>query len=57
MRSPCGGTIEEVKVKEGDRIKKGDIILERDQALPQTEVDRLSKSAGLTGVCLNIEAW
>ncbi|NEQ23454.1 MAG: biotin/lipoyl-binding protein [Microcoleus sp. SIO2G3] len=57
LRSPCGSTIEEVKVKEGDRIKKGEIILERDQALLQTEVDRLSQSAELTGVCLNIEAW
>jgi multidrug resistance efflux pump len=57
VRSPCSRTIEEVKVKKGDRIKKGDIILKPDQALPQTAVDRLSKSVELTGVCLNIEAW
>jgi HlyD family secretion protein len=47
VRSLGEGSIREVKVKEGDRIQKGEILVERDSALPQTEVDRLTKSAKL----------
>lgn len=47
VRALGDGTIREVKVEEGDRIKKGDILVERDSTLPQTEVDRLAKSAKL----------
>ncbi|HEY9671422.1 MAG TPA: HlyD family efflux transporter periplasmic adaptor subunit [Waterburya sp.] len=47
VRSLGEGTIREVKVKEGDRIRKGDILIERDPTLPQTEVNRLAKSAKL----------
>ncbi len=47
VRSLGEGSIREVKVKEGDRIRKGDILIERDPTLPQTEVNRLAKSAKL----------
>lgn len=47
VRSLGEGTIRDVKVKEGDRIRKGDILIERDPTLPQTEVNRLAKSAKL----------
>lgn len=47
VRSLGEGTIREVKVKEGDHIQKGDILIERDPTLPQTEVNRLAKSAQL----------
>jgi HlyD family secretion protein len=47
VRSLGSGTIREVKVKEGDRITKGDILIERDRDLPQVEVDRLAKSTQL----------
>lgn len=47
VRSLGDGTIREVKVKEGDRVQKGEILVERDSGLPQTEVDRLAKSAKL----------
>jgi HlyD family secretion protein len=47
VRSLGAGMIQAVKVKEGDRIAKGDVVIERDPDLPQTEVDRLAKSAKL----------
>lgn len=47
VRSIGEGTIREVKVKEGDRVKKDDILIERDPDLPQAEVDRLAKSTKL----------
>nr|WP_242032588.1 HlyD family efflux transporter periplasmic adaptor subunit [Coleofasciculus sp. FACHB-64] len=47
LRSLGGGTIKAVKIKEGDRVKKGDILIERDPDLPQAEVDRLAKSTQL----------
>ena len=47
VRALSGGTIRLVRVKEGDRVKKGDILVERDRSLPQAEVDHLAKSAGL----------
>ena len=47
VRSLGGGDIRVVKVKEGDRVQKGDVIIERATDLPQAEVDRLAKSAQL----------
>jgi HlyD family secretion protein len=47
VRSLGGGNIRLVTVKEGDRVAKGDVLIERDPDLPQTEVDRLAKSAKL----------
>lgn len=47
VRSLAGGMIRSVKVKEGDRVKQGDSLIELDAALPQTEIDRLNKSAKL----------
>lgn len=47
MRSLEGGTIRAVKVKEGQLVKQGDVLVELDSALPQTEVDRLESSAKL----------
>ncbi len=47
VRSLGGGIIKSVKVKEGDRVKKGDVLVERDPGLPQAEVDRLAKSSEL----------
>jgi HlyD family secretion protein len=47
VRALGEGIIRAVKVKEGDRVRKGDILVERDSTLPQTGVDRLAKSAKL----------
>lgn len=47
VRSLGEGSILSVKVKEGDRVEKGDVVIERDPGLPQVEVDRLTKSAEL----------
>lgn len=47
VRSLGGGTITGVQVKEGDRVKKGDILIERDPDIPQAEVNRLANSAKL----------
>ncbi|AKG22297.1 HlyD family efflux transporter periplasmic adaptor subunit [Calothrix sp. 336/3] len=41
------GTILKVLAKEGDRVKKGQIIVERDPELQQTDVARLTKSSKL----------
>lgn len=47
VRSLGDGTIRDIKVKEGDRVQKGDVLIERNSDLPQAEVDRLAKSARL----------
>jgi len=47
VRSLGEGTIRAIKVKEGDRVQKGDVLIERNSDLPQAEVDRLAKSARL----------
>ena len=47
VRSLGEGTIKAIKVKEGDRVQKGDVLVERDSDLPQAQVDRLAKSARL----------
>ncbi len=47
VRSLGEGTIRDIKVKEGDRVQKGDVLIERNSDSPQAEVDRLAKSARL----------
>lgn len=47
VRSLGDGTITNVKIKEGDRIHKGDILIERNPDLPEAEVNRLAKSTQL----------
>lgn len=47
VRAIGDGMIREIKVKEGELVEKGDILIERDPSLPQTDVDRLAKSAEL----------
>ncbi|HEY9658708.1 MAG TPA: biotin/lipoyl-binding protein, partial [Allocoleopsis sp.] len=42
-----GGVISEIRVKEGDDVKKGDVLIVQDPKLSQSEVDRLQKSADL----------
>jgi HlyD family secretion protein len=42
-----GGVIREIRVKEGDRVQKDDILIEQDASLPQTAIDRLESSAEL----------
>jgi HlyD family secretion protein len=49
VRSLEEGTITAVRVKEGDLVHRGDVLLERDPALKQVEVDRLAKSSRLVG--------
>ncbi|PLZ50316.1 biotin/lipoyl-binding protein, partial [Fischerella thermalis] len=41
------GSILAVKVKEGDRVNKGQVLIERDPGIQQSDVVRLSKSADL----------
>ena len=45
MRSLGEGTILSVRVKEGDRVQQGQVLIERDPDLPQTEVETLTKQA------------
>lgn len=45
VRALEGGIINEIRVKEGDRVNKGDVLLVQDPALNQSEVDRLQKIA------------
>ncbi len=47
VRALGEGAITEVKVREGDRVQKGEILIERDPTLNQAEVDRLARSARL----------
>lgn len=42
-----GGQIAEIHVEEGDRVEKGDILVEQDATLPEAEVARLQESAEL----------
>lgn len=42
-----GGVISEIRVKEGDEVKRGDVLIVQDPKLSQSEVDRLQKSADL----------
>lgn len=47
VRSVIAGNVRSVKVKEGDRVQQGDVLVELDRAVSQAEVDRLDKSAEL----------
>jgi len=41
------GSIQQINVKEGQIITKGEVLIAMDPSLPQTDVDRLEKSAKL----------
>jgi HlyD family secretion protein len=47
FRASGVGSIQVVKVSEGQAVKKGDVLIEMDSALSQSEVDRLEQSAKL----------
>jgi HlyD family secretion protein len=47
VRALEGGLIREIKVKEGDRVKQGDVLIEQDPTLSKTEVDRLQQNIAL----------
>ncbi|HEY9696494.1 MAG TPA: HlyD family type I secretion periplasmic adaptor subunit [Trichocoleus sp.] len=47
VRALEGGVIDKIRVKEGDKVNKGDVLIEQDPKLSQSEVDRLQKSADL----------
>ena len=47
VRSLGAGTITSVNVEAGDRISKGEVLLERDLSLTQGEIQRLENSAQL----------
>lgn len=47
VRALEGGVIDQIRVKEGDLVKQGDVLLVQDPTLSQAEVDRLTKSAEL----------
>ncbi|MEA5467814.1 HlyD family efflux transporter periplasmic adaptor subunit [Spirulina sp. 06S082] len=47
VRSLKEGIISEVKVKEGDKVKKGSVLIQRDSVLPQADIDRLTNSMKL----------
>ncbi|BAY63972.1 HlyD family secretion protein [Calothrix brevissima NIES-22] len=42
-----GGTIVKIKVKEGDRVTKNQVLIQRDPDLKQTDVNRLAKATKL----------
>ncbi|MEB3181776.1 MAG: HlyD family efflux transporter periplasmic adaptor subunit [Nostocaceae cyanobacterium] len=47
LRAIGAGSIVSVKVKEGDTVKKGQVLIERDPSLPQVNVDSLAKQSEL----------
>lgn len=47
VRSLSSGNISDIRVKEGDRVKPGDILIERDTTLSKAEIERLENSARL----------
>jgi HlyD family secretion protein len=47
VRALEGGVMREIKVKEGDRVKQGQVLIEQDPTLNQSEVDRLERNAEL----------
>jgi HlyD family secretion protein len=47
VRALDGGVISAIRVREGDRVQQGDILIEQDAALSDSEVRRLSQAAEL----------
>lgn len=47
VRSLGEGTIQDIKVKEGAHVRKGEVLIVRDPGLPRATVDRLAKSSAL----------
>ena len=47
LRALGEGSITEIKVQEGDRVVKGEILIKRDPTLKQAEVNRLAQSCQL----------
>ena len=47
VRALEGGVIREIRVKEGDQVKKGDVLIVEDPKLSDSEVDRLQQNANL----------
>jgi HlyD family secretion protein len=47
VRALEGGVIREIKVKEGQRVRQGDVLIEQDPTLSQSEVDRLKQNSVL----------
>lgn len=47
IRAGAVGNIQQINVKEGDQIRKGQMLVAMDPGLPQTEVDRLTQSSKL----------
>lgn len=47
IRAGAVGTIQQINVKEGDQIRKGQLLVSMDPGLPQAEVDRLTESSKL----------
>ncbi len=43
IQVPTNGVVEEVKVKEGQRVEKGDVLIVLDSTTSQTQVDSLSQ--------------
>ena len=43
IQVPTNGVVEEVKVKEGQRVEKGDVLIVLDSTTAQTQVDSLSQ--------------
>jgi HlyD family secretion protein len=49
VRAINDGIIREVKVKAGEQVKKDEILLEKDDAIAQSEINRLQNSVKLIG--------
>ena len=47
VRALEGGVVREIRVKEGDQVKKGDVLIVEDPKLSNSEVDRLQRNANL----------
>ena len=47
VRALEGGVVREIRVKEGDQVKKGDVLIVEDPKLSDSEVDRLQRNANL----------
>ncbi|MFB2834729.1 HlyD family efflux transporter periplasmic adaptor subunit [Floridanema evergladense] len=43
LRAPNGGVVKEIKVKDGERVKQGQVLLVLDSLAPQADLDALHK--------------